>query len=669
MSWAALKNTRIFGREFGLQTGSFFVQALKLFFGIDPSRIHRLPFLTLTSLLHKHRLFFSLLITMSAAASTTIPSASQTEVTSKRNSAFQAGLEKMRDTDILKTSGQSLTKLAKLAANNAEHNFDLLYVNMPWKSVSMDYAKSLPVADLVKGKDHAGLLLWVDGPCVDKATKLIDAWGFRFHSVLHVTSYANPSPSEKTAISSTSGDDAAATNKTTETATEDNAPNDAMDTGNAAGTPEETVASSKAAAPSAFRKTVPPHGWVVDGIVPSRSRQLWFAVRGDSADTPYLKDASFIRKRLQATSTFEYSKEEAASTALSSKKKNLDNWVVFPEYDAYVPADVEGALATIHKANARVLSLFSDSLHRNWYTWGPNVPGYVNCPMRPDGGFPIVNALLKYFSAMKGATVQKYLTLMNLYAVQSAKQLGSTETGNVELDEEGNPKQHLTPLVTGRMQDFCEDLIRRYQEGGGIKESELATAGYVSLTKLGKFGDLDPKEQTQVLLLVAQVIRGVMHKHAEATERRKRAIKRKREMNNEEGDAVEGEPKPRVPRKFGIAAPVDISEDLCKFLGLAPGEKVARTTVVKHINEYISKNNLQNPQRRSEIVCDDALKKLLNPGPNFVVNYFNLCKLLGPHFISTKKSEAGLGSGTGGKPLPAELSRPAGKAPATQTVV
>ena len=61
-------------------------------------------------------------------------------------------------------------------------------------------------------------------------------------------------------------------------------------------------------------------GWIV-GLV-----ALWFAVRNTATDdvaTPYLKDASFIRKRLQATSTFEYSKAtEGTSTTLSSKKKN-----------------------------------------------------------------------------------------------------------------------------------------------------------------------------------------------------------------------------------------------------------------------------------------------------------------------------------------------------------
>ena len=86
-------------------------------------------------------------------------------------------------------------------------------------------------------------------------------------------------------------------------------------------------------------------------------------------------------------------------------------------------------------------------------------------------------------------------------------------------------------------------------------------------------------------------------------------------------------------------------------MGLAAGEKVARTTVVKYINEYIGKHNLQNPEKKSEIKFDDALQRLFSPAPSFgPVTYFNLCKLLGPHFVTSKKASALL---PGESPLPA----------------
>lgn len=575
---------------------------------------------------------------MSAAANNNTTTNTNTNTENpgtKRTSAFHVGLEKMRNDKILKTSKDSLKQLAKIVTEHTDNAFDLLYLNMPWKTISMEYAANLPVNDLVAGKENAGLLLWVDSPCVQKATKLLDVWGFQFHSVLHVTSYTNPAT-----ISATPGPDTAAAEATAETVNEVTESNNTTEV---VATEEET----KTTTTTTNRKNVVPHGWMVDGIVPSKSRQLWFATRGN--DTSFLKDTSFIRKRLQATSEFVYSKANE-STILSSKKKNLDSWQVFPEYDAYVPSDILETLETIHKPASRVLSLFGNSLSRNWYTWGPNIPGYLCCPAPGgDSGFPVMNALLKYFTSMKGATVQKYLTLMNLYAVQYAKQLGSLD----ENDENGQPKQHLTPIVTGRMTDFFTDLLRKYHEGGGVAVSVLASASKVNLESLPNMLELQPDVQTQVLLLVAQVIRVILKKNADATERRKKAIKRKRELNPDE-EGVEGQPKERMPRKFGIAAPVDISDNLAKFLDLPPGEKVARTTVVKQINEYISKNNLQNPSKKSEINCDEALLKLLNPGPNFgQVTYFNLCKLLGPHFYSSKKPTGPVE----GKPLPPGLNR------------
>jgi len=563
-----------------------------------------------------------------ANASTTTAS------TTKRIPAFQAGLEKLRDPNILQTCHGLVEDM---------NGFDMLYINMPWKSISMDYAAKLPVANLVKDKDHAGLLLWVDSPCVNKANTLLDTWGFKFHSVLHVASYVNPTPTATTVAA------AEETAETTTTTTE----NEGIETTTTTTTTtDEGVGQNKL---SNSRKSLVPHGWTVNGIVPSRSRQLWFAVRNTADDditTPYLKDASFIRKRVQPTSTFEYSKTtDGASTTLSSKKKNLDNWMLFPEYDAYVPLELRQSLETIHRPNARVLSMFSDSVNRNWYTWGPNVPGYVSGPLRQDGAFPIVSAMLKYFSPMKGATVQKYLTLMNLYAVQSAKQLGSKEMPTVEVDDEGKPREYLTPLVTGRMQDFFEDLLRKHTESGGPMKSDLAEYSPICLDGLVGFREMSPIIQTQILLLGGQVIRSVLKKNADATERRKRAIKRKREMNGDDG-ALD-EPKPRIPRKFGIAAPVDISKDMASFMGLADGEKVARTTVVKYINEYIGKHKLQNPEKKSEIEFDEALQGLFNPSPSFgPVTYFNLWKLMGPHFLTKKKTSSPPPSSEG-SPLPA----------------
>ena len=85
--------------------------------------------------------------------------------------------------------------------------------------------------------------------------------------------------------------------------------------------------------------------------------------------------------------------------------------------------------------------------------------------------------------------------------------------------------------------------------------------------------------------------------------------------------------------KHGIAAAGRITPELADFFGMEHGEKIARTTAVSKLNEYIVKNNLQNPENRLQILMDEPLKKLLRPPPDFgPVTYFNLCKIIGIHF-------------------------------------
>ena len=64
----------------------------------------------------------------------------------------------------------------------------------------------------------------------------------------------------------------------------------------------------------------------------------------------------------------------------------------------------------------------------------------------------------------------------------------------------------------------------------------------------------------------------------------------------------------------GFAIPVEISEDLFKFLeplGVKKGEKVSRTSVTKFVTQYIKEHSLQNPEFKREIVPDEPLKRLL----------------------------------------------------------
>ena len=72
----------------------------------------------------------------------------------------------------------------------------------------------------------------------------------------------------------------------------------------------------------------------------------------------------------------------------------------------------------------------------------------------------------------------------------------------------------------------------------------------------------------------------------------------------------------------GFAAPVVVSYDLEQFLGQ---RTIPRTEVTKQIWAYIKQNELQNPQNRSEILCDAKLEKLFKRKK---VKMFTMTKLL-----------------------------------------
>ena len=58
----------------------------------------------------------------------------------------------------------------------------------------------------------------------------------------------------------------------------------------------------------------------------------------------------------------------------------------------------------------------------------------------------------------------------------------------------------------------------------------------------------------------------------------------------------------------GFQKPVGLSQELAKFMKC---ETAPRTEVTKQIWVYIKEKNLQNPDDRREIVCDEVLEGLL----------------------------------------------------------
>ncbi|KAB2635975.1 hypothetical protein D8674_026509 [Pyrus ussuriensis x Pyrus communis] len=83
---------------------------------------------------------------------------------------------------------------------------------------------------------------------------------------------------------------------------------------------------------------------------------------------------------------------------------------------------------------------------------------------------------------------------------------------------------------------------------------------------------------------------------------------------------------PREPR--GIMKPRKVSPEMQALVG-AP--EISRTQALKQIWAHIKQNNLQDPQNKKIIVCDEKLKKIFAGKDR--VGFLEVAGLITPHFL------------------------------------
>jgi len=102
---------------------------------------------------------------------------------------------------------------------------------------------------------------------------------------------------------------------------------------------------------------------------------------------------------------------------------------------------------------------------------------------------------------------------------------------------------------------------------------------------------------------------------------------------DESGDQSEEEVKPKRKGRGGagsggggLAQKKEISDELADFLG--KGKSMARKDIVKYLWEYIRENNLQNPEKKQEIILDKRMKRVFGCD-RFTM--FSMNKYIGAH--------------------------------------
>ena len=93
------------------------------------------------------------------------------------------------------------------------------------------------------------------------------------------------------------------------------------------------------------------------------------------------------------------------------------------------------------------------------------------------------------------------------------------------------------------------------------------------------------------------------------------------------------EKKPRKASGFVLAVP--ISDELCDFLDIPHGSQVSRTEVTKYLIAYISDHNLTNPEKKTLVVPDERLEKLLGPDVDLeTLTRFTIQRYMNRHYLS-----------------------------------
>ena len=110
----------------------------------------------------------------------------------------------------------------------------------------------------------------------------------------------------------------------------------------------------------------------------------------------------------------------------------------------------------------------------------------------------------------------------------------------------------------------------------------------------------------------------------------KKKTKRKRDGDDSDSDTGvrKRKTKKRKPKQPGLQPPYRLSEDLADLVGT---DILPRPQVVKAIWAHIKKNDLQNPDDKREILCDDKLKKVM--GGENKVTMFSMNKHVTSHLL------------------------------------
>ena len=463
---------------------------------------------------------------------------------------------------------------------SCEKKYDVIYMNTPWTKFDVSKLSKLGIKSLVN--DKSVLFMWVDTYTAGHASGLMNDWGFKFHSVYQINDVAQypwMSKPRKT------GEEEV---KTEELKQDELKVDDVVTQGNTVES-MDVVSEKKSVVRRTKKPRAPPvhePGWWTSsnsGSGRSTTEQLWVAYRGDDESVlDEFRNEKAGKVPFQVINMPEVGKK---SRSVSKKVTCMDD-----SWNIDRPHEFMTTALGLLKPGLNVLEMFGSSTWRDVDSWGVNVPGgFVSAFNKNDG---IIGALNKVMRGLKKIQLQTLSSKLNKYLISDSRD----EKVQILVDIK-DLWGVLVKAVAEMKCDFTYDW--------GSDDTDLPAEWLVHLVQSVASDNV-----------------------VDYSGLRKKRKKRKSSSNAN---------RPR----HGIAAPMRISEELSTFLKLEPGEKIPRTTAVKLINDYIKEQGIQNPKRKTQLLLDEPLLKLLDPPSDFgIVSYFSICRLLGKHFIKEPKIDA-----------------------------
>ncbi|CAM9561041.1 unnamed protein product, partial [Phaeothamnion confervicola] len=461
--------------------------------------------------------------------------------------------------------------------------YDVIYVNTPWGSASVDELKSLDLAKIANSE--SALFFWASNAHLDACVDLIRQWGFEFHSVHQISEIAQHQFQRPPSKPKAPKDDASpmdveeskdAESKDAEQTESHDADKDPQDAPKPKKAIQRKFRPAQVHVPNYF-------GEQHEETVRNTTEQLWVAVKGGESVLGDLR----AEKSVQLPYQIAFFPDLGKKSRVVKKADHLD-----PMWMVDRPVSIRDTLFESFAPEATIIELFGSQSSKRFDALGPNVPG-TYAPSH-DRDFGISEAL----GSVLGA--QKKNVLVSLVAkIHKMMAAGNTEDRRQIFDAIKDIWAPISEALSGMRSPVSYDM----ESVEGVPPQWL-------------------------LVLVEQMTASYISSFVS---------KKKKTKGKRDASAASNPDRPR----HGIAAPQKISADLADFLGVPRDELMARTTAVKLVNNYMKDHKLQNEEKKIEIIPDEALRKLMGLDEGVHIHYFDICKYLGPHFIKKVKVTEG----------------------------